>query len=688
MEIMKSFRNGIARSAWTFIGSMLVAVLLAAPVCAQIEFSDDAAWEVTPSSRYIVGKLGTSGWVKLSPSSPEWPIAGRWAVATVGGDPETAADDNADLNWLAWLCPHRDYGYWKVKIGDEIKFIGDPETGRWTKLPLTYETPPPGQGLGKAGGYLEAEWTITGTVLGDDGTSEVTTDVAVLNIRMSIVRDQVRFQLTLRNLLSKPQTMGIQMHCVAQLNSSSDPPYAYLPGLGYSRQVAGGSDMFPMLMTGKQIPASFDIYDNVSNPSLVARLSLKLQDCVAPDYLAIGDWVDLCLDEGRAPHDRMWLPDYYNFLYPENPINYFSWVATWSPRTVSGGGTRKVVTYYGVGAANMTWNYRVGAKMVPDSVAFSVQGPRAIKYDSVSNIDSLADQPFFIKAYLYNLATDPGPYDLENVTTTLYLPPGLELDTQTEQSAQQTVDHVPVKSEAQPVVWRVRATGEYSGELEYFVTARAASGWQQVVSRKVMVPATRRSIFRSGYQMMHVPFNFNNPTVEHAFGLPRGSFGAKYYDTATRQYMSVSNLKPGQAFWMYVGSVNYGATLPFELAPDAAIVGNEGGTQLYEQDIELEPGWNLIGNPFVYPVYWGQVLVWNQVENLTLTLDEAATRGWLSKTVFTWIPESRTYDSFKENDRYLLPWRGYWVRAKSRVTLVMRPAVPPGSGVVANSDGT
>ncbi len=686
---MKSFRSGIT---WRVLGTLavaVVAVLLAAPVCAQVEFSDDAEWAETPSNRYVVGKLGVSGTVKVGNGSDN-EIAGRWAVATAEGDPETVVDNNSDLNWLGWVCPMADYGYWKIRVGDTISFVGDGETGRWTRYPTTYATPPAGYGLGRTGGYTEAEWTITGTTIGSDGSSEVTTDVAMLKIRMSVVRDQVRFELTLFNLLDKPQSMGVQMHCLATSSGATEPYYAYLPGLGYSRQIAGGGELYPMVLSGKSIPASFDIYDDVQNPGIAARLSLKVQDCVAPDYLAVGEWVDLCSTEAGAPAASMWLPDSYQFLYPNDPISYLSWVATWSPRTVGRGSSRKIVTYYGVGAANMTWNYRLGAKMVPDSVALAVQGPRAVRYDSVSNTNCLADQPFFIKAYVYNLATDPGPYNLENVTATLYLPPGLELDSQIDQNVQQTLDHVPVNSEAQPVIWSVRATGEYSGELEYFVTARADSGWQQVVSRKVMVPATKRSVLRSGYQMMHVPFNFNNPSVEHAFGLPRGSFGAKYYDPATGQYMSVSNLKPGQAFWMYVGSVSYGTTLPFSLAADAAIVqGNdENGTQGSGYYIELQPGWNLVGNPFVYPVYWGQVLVWNKVENLTLTLDQAATRGWLSKTVFTWIPESRTYDSFKENDRYLLPWRGYWVRAKSPVTLVMRPAVPPGSGVVANSDGT
>ena len=62
------------------------------------------------------------------------------------------------------------------------------------------------------------------------------------------------------------------------------------------------------------------------------------------------------------------------------------------------------------------WNHRVGSQMQPDSVALAVQGPPALKYNAVSGTNYLDGQPFDIKAYVYNLATDPGPYDLDGVT--------------------------------------------------------------------------------------------------------------------------------------------------------------------------------------------------------------------------------------------------------------------------------
>ncbi|MCX8052893.1 MAG: hypothetical protein N3B12_03725 [Armatimonadetes bacterium] len=650
----------------------LVVLNFGLPAIAQVSF-ENAEWQ-SMSNRYVKIDLGVRGTVKVDNS--QWGIAGRWAVSTTEGDPETTQDNNRPLVYFAGICPAHYFGYWKIRVGNNVYMVGDSNTGYWSKVPYTYRTPPPGYGVGRAGGYIEGEWTVNAT----DASGQTTASVS-MRIKMSIVRDQCRFDITLINRAAATQTIGLCMTGDVMVGDSNlGVGYAYIPGRGYVRTAVVSPKPYPQILKGAKIPDVFEVYDSVENPASVARNTLRLQDCVAPDYVALGEWSELVGANNWPPTD--YNPDFLK------EVGNLAWVICWNPTSVPRGGFRRIITYYGVGAASAAWNYRIGSKLEQDSVVLAVQGPRSLKYNSVTGTNELDGQPFAIKAYVYNLATDPGRYDLDDVTLTLYLPAGLKLSTSRRQSAQQTIGRVPVDSESLPATWDVEATGEYSGELEYFVTARAASGWQQIVSRKIMVPATKRSVFRSGYQLMHVPFTFNNPAIEHVFGLPRGSFGAKYYDSATGQYLPVTQVEPGRAFWMYVGGVQRGRTLPFVLAEDAAIVAQQMGKQLDEVDVDLKPGWNLIGNPFVYPVYWGQVLVWNKVGNITVSLDQAVTNGWISRTLFTWVPESSSYESFKDNDHLLLPWRGYWVRARYPVTLVFRPEVPPGSDVTANPDGT
>ncbi|MGQ9455977.1 MAG: hypothetical protein ACUVRS_02485 [Armatimonadota bacterium] len=651
---------------------IFITVFIASVATQAQQFSGDAWWE-SLSNRYIAIGLGVRGTVKLSQNDPEWQIAGRWSVATAEGDPETTKDNNHPLVYFADVCPAHYFGYWKIRIGDTVYLVGDSNTGYWSKVPDSYVPPPPGYGLGRTGGYIEGEWTVR----------SANESLVAMGIRMSIVRDLCRFEITLRNMSATSQTVGLCMTGDVMVGESDlGMGYPYIPGVGYVRTAAVAPKPYPLILTGSKIPDYFETYDSVESPVIVARNTLKLQDCVSPDYLAIGEWDELV-------GANNWPPDDYK-PNPLKSVDDLTWVLVWNPVSLAPASSRKVVTYYGVGAASAVWNYRVGTRMEPDSVVLAVQGPRSLKYNSVTGTNYLDEQPFTINAYVYNLATDPGPYELDDVTVTLYLPPGLELAPTVPQTAQQNLGNVPVNSESLPASWQVQATGEYCGELEYFVTARAASGWQQIVSRKIMVPATKKSTLRGGWQLMHVPFTFNNTFIEHALGMPRSSFGAFYYDTKTGTYLSVSQVRPGQAFWIYMNPavLPVNRTLPFVLASDAAIVSNQLGKQLDEFHVDLLPGWNLVGNPFVYPVYWGQVLVWNKTTNATLSLDQAVTNGWLSKTIFTWSPGGSYYEGYSTNDCFLLPWRGYWVRAKYPVTLVFRPSVPPASDVTAKADGT
>lgn len=652
-----------------------------------VEVQSDVYWE-TMSNRYISISLGTRGWIRPWPKDwqgSQYDVTGRWSIITNEGNPETPNDNDTQLIFmgglgllpdpprreaLMWPCPCGNFGYFKVKIGDTVYVIGDTATGAWSKRPIVYQTPASGMGAGRVGGYIDAQWAIP----------NASAPTARINIRLSLVRDQMRFEITLINSATTTQSMGFGINGDVTVDYAELRAYPYIVGRGYSTQTATALNPLGTLLSGTNVPDMLEVMDSVENPVVVARNTLRLHDCVPPDHVAVGEWWDM--NAGNT-----WLPTGFN-PDPLKPVSDLNWLLCWNPVALGPGGSKKIVTYYGVGAATAAWNYRVGRAMEQDSCCLAVQGPRSLKYDSTTlGMNDLSPNPFEIKAYLYNMATDPGPYNLDDVTMSLYLPPGLTLAMG--ETAKKSIGRVPVSSESDPVTWLVEPTGEYSGELEYFVTARDISGWQQVVSRKIVVPATKKSVFRSGYQLMNVPFTFNDPSLQHALGLSAGSFGAMTYDPVTGQYVPASRLYPGQSFWIYVTTVARGSTLPFQLAQDAAIIGEDSGRQTREQYITLKRGWNLIGNPFVYPMYWGQVLVASTSDPVisTVSLDQAVTNGWLSKTVFSYVPESGTYEHFKDNDRLLIPWRGYWVKANMPITLVMRPPVPPASDVTALPGG-
>ena len=79
--------------------------------------------------------------------------------------------------------------------------IGDSATGSWLKTPMLYNPPAPGLGLGKAGPFIDGVWQITGS----------SAPLATFKIHISLVRDQVRFQLTTVNTAATSQSIGVAM---------------------------------------------------------------------------------------------------------------------------------------------------------------------------------------------------------------------------------------------------------------------------------------------------------------------------------------------------------------------------------------------------------------------------------------------------------------------------------------------
>lgn len=662
--------------------------------------------------------------------SHTWNVSGRWGVEAILGDPEIQGSKNTRLNFLADYPCHY-FGFWKLKIGKDMRMIGD-STGAWyqenTSMPVmtptSYDAPPPDlldkePALGRTGPFIRGTWTTKG-----GNGSEIRTEITV-----HLVRDMVKFEYRLTNYGNATEKVGFEQVCDVEtglplLRTGDDGGYygqydnacyAYMPGVGattttiaQSGMMFGGSEVIKTANTTKIVPRTavpdwVQYYDSVSSPICYAKSILNEEDATKPDFLAAGEYNDLY-------HKDLWIGDTgtgYNITNQYMPDKLHSildmaWVLCWDQKDLRPGQTRTIITYYGVGAATSRWTTSVGKNVVPDSAVAAVQAPYSLKYDSTTNaspLPEIAPPDFTVSAYVYNLATDPGPYDLSDVTATISLPPGLELvndpkiapdNTETKQ-----IGFVAGNSESDPVTWQVTATGQYTGELPiyvYFVDNTAnpnAIQWMQTVQRNVYVPAVKRGVFHYGWQLMNVPFDFNDYRVAKVFQLS-GAFGAKYWDPKRNNYFQVDQVKPGQGFWINVGVNTWGATQPFFLTPTASIVGAVAGsgTQTLTQSIPLSKGWNMIGNPFVYPIYWGQVLVYSSTQGgQTVTLDTALVNKWLSTTLFSWNPDKFDYDTSSSRLDLLDPWKGYWVYAYQPITLILRAPLMPGGDVTANPGG-
>lgn len=664
------------------------------------QISDDARW-VTLENKYITFVLGLSGTVTVQ--NIEYEITGRWHTRNGEGDPETIDDDDfptvysildalgfpQSVSLIPTGLPTSEHGTIKIKIDNNPSVIIDNKYGHWSKVPRLYNPPAPGKGLGKTGPFIEGEWTVDGV-----GTTNIK-----LKLHISLVRDTVRFEFTLMNggAVGQVPRVGLGLFGDLENNFDSNVGTPFVPGIG----VATTSDTqywFPRVFSSAEMPETVRYMDSVETPVIGLRNTLTSQDCTTPDYFTYGEW-------GLVMFDDVWLPDDYRPQDNWPPVEGYdlAFLAVWKQIGLSAGSSRKIVTYWGADAASVSWTRRSSSRVTPDSALLAVQGPKAIKYDS-SNLPSsysdplypttgaLSNPAFKIKAYVYNLNVDPGLYYvLNNVQFYLYLPPGLALNGS---YASQEIATVPANRESAPVTWDVVADGSRSGELEYYVSARADSGWQQIVRRKIFVPAIKNNgVFKYGaYQMVSVPFGADNSSIGRMFQWadPGVQMYSKYWDpTGYGSYKDVSNLTPGQGFWAFVSKSATVANSPayFSLPIDSYILGESSKRQDQEISIDLKQQWNMIGDPFVYPIYLGQLYVHEKTTDDTLTFDDALAKNWISRTIFTWNADKKTYDYLRTNDQMIYPWKGYWIYARVPVKLFFRPATFPGTSVTSQLGG-
>lgn len=695
---------------------------------------DDAPIWVRLANDYIECNVGIQGNIKAHAafsdsvtagrgdkapitSESDWRVSGRYGVYVKRGDPEITGDNERPITFMGKEPCHY-FGYWKLKIGSDMRMIGGPngswyQANQWSPVltPTLYPAPPADladkePALGRMGPFIQGVWSTSG----GNGSN------ILVDIRIHLVRDLVRYEFRITNAGNTTENVGFQQVGDVEvgdpvIRTNDDGGYygpydnagfAFVPGIGATKPIGdqyammfGGSEIInrKLLVPRPAVPAWIEYYDNLADPVCVARNILNQEDATKPDYVAIGEYNDLY-------HRDMWIPTDYK-PEPKHGILDLAWVLCWDQKPLRRGETRTIVTYYGVGAATGRWTYAAGNKIVPDSAVAAVQAPRSLRYNSTAILPGepeLLPARFSVKGYVFNLATDPGPFNLTDVTATITLPPGLALCDVDGNTARKEIGLVTGNTESLPVEWLVEATGHYSGELPIYVSFVDNSGdpssmqWQQTVVRRIFVPAVKRGVFYAGWQLVHVPFNFNDFRVQKVFGLTSG-YGAKYWDPTRNNYQQVTQVKPGQGFWLNVGITEWGATQTFTLSSSnpASIVGEApgSGTQTVTQSIPLLRGWNMIGNPFVYPMYWGQALVSYKTTQgwQTVTLDAALKSQLLSATLFSYNPDKLGYDTTSARDALLDPWKGYWVYVYQPINLVLRAPTVPGGDVTTNPGG-
>lgn len=182
-------------------------------------------------------------------------------------------------------------------------------------------------------------------------------------------------------------------------------------------------------------------------------------------------------------------------------------------------------------------------------------------------------------------------------------------------------------------------------------------------------PADPKNTIQQLFSLGAVPPVFARwvtPANIYAIYNPVGAPQDAEANLTTNTLLTVPNAKPrGVAFWARVPQ-----TTQLSIAGLTDVATNTFA-------IRLDPGYTMIGDPYLQPVRWSAVQVNYQGETMSLT--QAVARGLMDPTIWRW--DGTRYISEIPPGGELRPFEGRWVRAFRPVTLLIPRGVSFQNGV-------
>lgn len=321
-----------------------------------------------------------------------------------------------------------------------------------------------------------------------------------------------------------------------------------------------------------------------------------------------------------------------------------------APEALAPRQTRRIIHY--IRSTWSTGNYT-------DPYTVVLDAPRAVHFqDPAQGQDP---NPMTVRLWIDNqYATLDLSVALVNVRAKIFLPPGLSLAPG--ETLEKTLGRVAPNAVV-PIDWQVVSDGRTFGDLPVRVEVSPVPGPTKSLTQMIRVAAVPRIDLQAAPNMVSLPYSFGDSSLESILGLTAGiDFVAYGWDPTLRSYQPVQGIQRGLGYWI-VPQTSHAA---LELNQAAAPADQATGGLL----VNLQPGWNLIGNPYNYAVPLRTLFGVSETRPETSqSWDELVRNELVASSLTTFepnvaLPGGGSYVLTTE-DANIEPHRAYWLFVSS-----------------------
>ncbi len=341
-----------------------------------------------------------------------------------------------------------------------------------------------------------------------------------------------------------------------------------------------------------------------------------------------------------------------------------------------------------------------GVSQYSNPYGVTIDAPQLLAADS-SNTNGLRPNPMTLRVYVDNVAGYAGAntgVSLNDVKVSLTLPTGMSplsgepfVDLNNNnvwdpgEPLRRTITTIAPKA-MNFVDFKFESDGIEFGDLQYQVKVDPIPGPAKTLVGKITVATTPRVKLAAGANLVTFPWTFQDSSLEAVLGMQTpGEFTAYKWDPQQDGYVVATNAERGIGVWILANG-DFGS-VPLQSNPQTPPDISTGAPL-----IQLHSGWNLVANPYPYPIRLGELVgVSAAAPEQSHPWAQLVAQNFVSGSLVFWDVQSQDYVFIEGLDAILLPNRGHWVFVPTVQDLtvsyppVFAPYLPGSDRSTANS---